>query len=501
MEDSFKVRVDRLFGSLSSSSPSSSAPSAAAPASSFSSLWSLTDDEVERKEWNRDRGSPVPEFDLAPRGCGGVGLGPRRSRGDFRDELERDLEDLDDDDGDDDLADQEEEGEPRSRGSASQSDKPDDYNDEEWEIKSSIGRDCTLDYEEEEDRYDKVAVGREKTGDRLYMKDITNYGISIDHDNELPTSFRDAARDPRADHMAAKIRLKEDAEAAEKIDSLHVSEDNARSVANSRVNTSEGDVNLKSILKRKDGQSDSKTQKRVRFDPESIEEASAEAEPVTVDPSRRESSVSKYGEIAPSHDFSSAVPDYVRNPSRYTHYTFDSSTDMDEQSNRQAYMDFMNMLKSKSTDACPDDSPVDLPKSVTFIPRKRGSDATILNNGAELKQDNEYASKDAIRRKVTPVIAAVDAQDAEVCAMEEDEVEEVVDKKIPLLRSGRQTDAKLDTNSEIEFISDLSEALSYDAFVILVYQKTNWRGRFFLIIIFLSEGFPDGRHGILHISL
>lgn len=88
----------------------------------------------------------MPEFDLAPRGCGGGGLGPRRSRGDFRDELERDLEDLDDD-GDDDLADQEEEGEPRSRGSASQSDKPDDYNDEEWEIKSSIGRDCTLDYE------------------------------------------------------------------------------------------------------------------------------------------------------------------------------------------------------------------------------------------------------------------------------------------------------------------------------------------------------------------
>lgn len=303
--------------------------------------------------------------------------------------------------------------------------------------------------QEEEDRYDKVAVGREKAGDRLYMKDITNYGISIDHDNELPTSFRDAARDPRADHMAAKIRLKEDAEAAEKIDSLHVSEDNAHSVANSRVHTSEGDVNLKSILKRKDGQSDSKTQKRVRFDPESIEEASAEAEPVTVDPSRRESSVSKYGEIAPSQDFSSAVPDYVRNPSRYTHYTFDSSTDMDEQSNRQAYMDFMNMLKSKSTDACPDDSPVDLPKSVTFIPRKRGSDATILNNGAELKQDNEYASKDAIRRKVTPVIAAVDAQDAEVCAMEEDEVEEVVDKKIPLLRSGRQYRTKARTEDDL----------------------------------------------------
>lgn len=302
--------------------------------------------------------------------------------------------------------------------------------------------------QEEEDRYDKLAVGREKAGDRLYMKDITNYGISIDHDSELPTTFSDVSRDPRADHMAAKIRLKEDAEAAEKIDSLHVSEENAHSVANSQVHTSEVDVNLKSILKRKDGQSDSKTQKRVRFDPESIEEASSEAELVPMDPSGTESSVSENGVIRPSQDFSSAVPDYLRNPSRYTHYTFDSSTDMDEQSNQQAYMDFLNMVKkSKSTDECPDDSPVDLPKSVTFIPRKRGS--TILDNGAELKLDNEDASKDAVRRKVAPVIAAVDAQDSEVCAMEEDEVEEAVDKKHSLVRSGRQYRAKAGTEEDL----------------------------------------------------
>ncbi|KAF8012483.1 hypothetical protein BT93_I0604 [Corymbia citriodora subsp. variegata] len=437
MEDSFKVRVDRLFGSLSSSSSSSATAPQSSAASSFSSLWCLTDGEVERKEWNRDKGSPEPEFDL---GGGGGRREPGRSLGDFRDDLERDLEDLEDYNGGD-----EEEEEPRSSG---QSDKPDDYNDEEWEIKSSIGRDCTLDYEEEEDRYDKLAVGREKAGDRLYMKDITNYGISIDHDNELPTSFSDVARDPRADHMAATIRLKEDAEAAEKIDSLHVSEENVHSVANSQVHTSESDVNVKSILKRKDGQSDSKTQKRVRFDPESIEEASAEAELVPMDPSRRESSISENGVIRPSRDFSSAVPDYLQNPSRYTHYTFDSSTDMDEQSNRQAYMDFVNMVrKSKSTDACPDDSPFDLPKSVTFIPRKRGS--TILDNGVELKLDNEDASKDAVRRKVAPVIAAVDAQDSEVCAMEEDKVEEAADKKHSLVRSGRQYRTKARTEEDL----------------------------------------------------
>lgn len=37
MEESFRVRVKKIFGSL--------APSASAP-------WSLTDDEVERRRWN-----------------------------------------------------------------------------------------------------------------------------------------------------------------------------------------------------------------------------------------------------------------------------------------------------------------------------------------------------------------------------------------------------------------------------------------------------------------
>ena len=99
MEDSFKVRVDKVFGSLNSSS-----------SSSLSSLWCLTDDEIERRQWNRDKTIPQPQ-------------------------LEKDLQDLDDDDDDKDL-----------QGSES-SKKPDDYNDEEWEIKSSIGRDSTLDYE------------------------------------------------------------------------------------------------------------------------------------------------------------------------------------------------------------------------------------------------------------------------------------------------------------------------------------------------------------------
>lgn len=125
MEDSFRVRVDKAFGSLASSSTTAT--------SSLSSLWSLTDDEIQKTEWNRSQDSPEPEPERLPSFLDGRARGSGKSSSSFRVELENDLEDLDDD----------EDVEPMSRGPS----KPDDYNDEEWEIKSAIGRDCTLDYE------------------------------------------------------------------------------------------------------------------------------------------------------------------------------------------------------------------------------------------------------------------------------------------------------------------------------------------------------------------
>lgn len=111
MEESFKLRVDKIFGSLVHE------PSAASP-SSLNTLWCLTDDEIERRTWNRDKGEPEPEPDS--------------------DSQPKYDEDLDEDDDD-----VEEKDDLQRRGSS----KPDDYNDEEWEVKSSIGLDCTLDYE------------------------------------------------------------------------------------------------------------------------------------------------------------------------------------------------------------------------------------------------------------------------------------------------------------------------------------------------------------------
>ncbi|EEF50116.1 hypothetical protein RCOM_1438220 [Ricinus communis] len=53
-DDSFRARVEKIFGFLTSSSSSSSSHSQHQPTSSLqSTLWSLTDDEVERRQWRR----------------------------------------------------------------------------------------------------------------------------------------------------------------------------------------------------------------------------------------------------------------------------------------------------------------------------------------------------------------------------------------------------------------------------------------------------------------
>lgn len=117
MDKSFKARVDKIFGSLPSSSKSSS---------SSSSPWSLTDGEVEKREWRRDKVEPNRD-DETPCSSSFDGLFFKKKKNRRRNNspsttLPDDLEDPNDDDDD-----------------ASAND--------EWEIRSSIGLDCTLDNE------------------------------------------------------------------------------------------------------------------------------------------------------------------------------------------------------------------------------------------------------------------------------------------------------------------------------------------------------------------
>jgi len=107
MEDSFRVRVERAFGSL--------------PIPSSASLWSLSEDEI--KPEPKPKPKPNPDSEPKPYPSSSSSSG-------FKVELENDLDDEDEED-----------------ENAAGPSKPSDYNDEQWEIRSSIGLDSTLDFE------------------------------------------------------------------------------------------------------------------------------------------------------------------------------------------------------------------------------------------------------------------------------------------------------------------------------------------------------------------
>ncbi|KAK3039150.1 hypothetical protein RJ639_028896 [Escallonia herrerae] len=372
MEDSFSVRVDKVFGRLDTGA-------------SLSSLWSLTDEEIERKEWNRhkdnfDDHDQIPKPKPHPSKLD-VSLKDQQKKAiEFRKELESDLQELDEND------EMEEDEKRRGASSSMNLARPDGFDDEEWGIRCSIGVDCTLDDEEEEDTFDKVAIGKAETEDRLYMREISDYTIDVDSYMELPTAFSDVMKDPRADHMAAIIRLNEDAEASGSSNSSQLSQ----------CKKVEDRLKVKSICDCPE------------FDPsckDSCKDGSVGNK--SMDGSLMEEAIESEAASVPPQD-SSHVPDHVQNPSKYTHYTFDTSDDIDEEANRKAHMDFLNTMKGPKTRELQDMLPVDLPESVSFIPKKPP--------GKTLK---EYTNKKGFRT----AIAAGDSEESEVCAMEEDEPE------------------------------------------------------------------------------
>ncbi|XP_010420017.1 PREDICTED: uncharacterized protein LOC104705665 [Camelina sativa] len=378
MDKSFRVRIDKVFGSLASSSSASSAP--------VSSLWCLAEDEIDSNERSGEK-EVVSE--------------PSSSSPDIRRKQENEPTDLSID------------GE---EGQSSGLQKPNDFNDEEWEIKNSIGMDSTLDMEEEEDDNDKVALGEKEYG---FMKDVNDYETEADEWVELPASFKEREKDPRANLMAAKLRLKEDAEAVNKLNSLHVSEElqdnqtmsteneKALVVSEDNVETTNGgssdDSGLKPILKRKENQAiDSKLQKRVRFSSDIKDDNSTEGDKDSV------METSSPNEPIVEADYPTGIPDYMRNPSKYTRYTFDSG-EVDEESNRKAYMDFLNMIRSRDEPLV--EHMLELPRSVAFVPKKKPL--------AENKVEN--IDKDCEGKRVA--IAVDTIEDCTISAMEEDEPE------------------------------------------------------------------------------
>ncbi|KAL1207057.1 hypothetical protein V5N11_022454 [Cardamine amara subsp. amara] len=321
-DEDFQSRVSRIFGSLAFSRSSfSNLSTSSAPSSrqQSGSVWSLSDTDVEKREWKRD------SYDRDEIPCASSFdelLRQQRSSSTARKPLEDDLKDID----------------------CGEDDRGEDF-DDVWSIRASMGLDRTLDDEAEEDEYDKVALGAENGGESSSMRDVLS----------KPSGGR--IRDPRANHIAAKIRLKEDQIEASKFSSFgdHIS----KSKEPPQSEESSKAVPPKPILKRKENSSDSeaKTSKRVRFD--CVSEETSKKPEDTCSASASSKSISHQSKSG------ARVPDYLLNPSRYTRYSFDPSCELNEKSPTQEDMDIPKAVDGLKT------SEAESFKKVSFIPPQK----------------------------------------------------------------------------------------------------------------------------------
>ncbi|RLM73349.1 uncharacterized protein C2845_PM15G06850 [Panicum miliaceum] len=403
-QEAFEARVKRLFGSrLFDAVPDSSFPAAS---------WSVASGDVERHRWAKPSEARDAEEEAAGEAARGDtpcasafydanGCLRGRRRRSRQEEFEGDLDDLDED--------EEEDGE-RGRKTAEE--------DEEEGVRVNIGLDPTLDREEEEDKYDREAFGREDAADRVYMHDIMDDGINMSINSIVPDLLDDSiedvyrfSKDPRADIRAASARLREDDGLAKDGDSHYAAQAKELPTVGMQIKKAVEDVNVKPILKRKEEQADLKPRKRVRFDasvkdPESDMFEHDEDSPMV--PQSMDVVTEKENTSTPSE--SPGVPDYVRNPSKYTRYTLDVPESNDA-SNRRALADLHDLLGKPDPNKIHSGTPVEIPSSVTFIPRKKSVDAMAVDEGPRTSDSNSSV--------IGMVAGASDETDQ--CEMDEDD--------------------------------------------------------------------------------
>eukprot|EP01018_Ginkgo_biloba_P017381 Gb_12644 [translate_table: standard] len=359
---------------------------------------------------------------------------------------------------------------------------------------------------DEEDEYDKVAVGREDAGERTYMREIMDFGPKVNSHNALPSSLSElkhGGRDPRANHLAARARLEEDDEEAaansdsEMVDKLHPAKEerdgelNDGKESKAFVNETNGiatqkksgslplqemkpGMEVKSIMKGRQKQKElqenmesgereatggavdsnaQKTKKRVRFEPGCKGDPAGQLEQKhDIMNSRKGPLVSGVGSSGSGTDDYSRVPDYIQNPSKYIHYTLDWSAEDDDRINMQAFKDFSQTLVKPSSFASAHlGNPVQLPKSVTFIPRKKeaGSEKANEKSHHTINGQNivEGSSESCNQPAVLPVgIAAGHGIENELAALGQDvgecEKSDAMNRNARLQRSARQYRSK-----------------------------------------------------------
>ncbi|CAM6129834.1 unnamed protein product [Calypogeia fissa] len=464
MEDSFKSRVEQVFGGLLGSAARGLFPVpsiASSSASGAANSWSVSEvaipcnqgskvaDESSGSESDEPCAARYEKFvKLAKRA--------RRRQGDEDEEgfdKEIDIDDLDDID--DNRATKRRRGEdPEEPDSAA----PEDVDEEEdcRQVRLMVGMDDTLDFEEEEDEYDKVAVGREDAGERVYMRGVTGV-ISDSSLTPLPESIpgserRKFQRDSRANHAAAVARLEEDDRLATinnsevarmlRLSSSSGSSSKREPSGNGADDSSGGPSSFKTIkpaLKsigdlagsgKADAQSnklstvvvediifnviahDNALQKELSKDTNSltkhgesgtrIESKSkrvrfSEDDHVIVDKKKESASgrdMQKVGEIPVSKNRYGQVPDHVRNPSKYTHYILEWSDDEDDnKANLAAFQATQAMARATEEKETP--GTVELPKSITFTPRGGGA-MTKFNGEAKISTGAGFQQSQAL---------------------------------------------------------------------------------------------------------
>ncbi|KAH9617639.1 hypothetical protein KSS87_019936 [Heliosperma pusillum] len=211
---------------------------------------------------------------------------------------------------------------------------------------------------EEEDDYDKVAIGRENAGDRLYMSVIAEKNApSFVPPNGLSPDSGGRRRDPRANRLAARIRLKEDDAEVGVQTGKHKT---PPASAEKEPVSSTGNVNqVKPILKRKEHEgSTSKPPKRVRFDPEYVIDKNPPANVTRANPPLTDG----VGRLA-------QIPDYVQNPTKYTCYSLDSADEINDKSKDGLHE--MSKSQNSGSQSGLEDALSGLPKSVTFVPKRK----------------------------------------------------------------------------------------------------------------------------------
>ncbi|XP_028057070.1 uncharacterized protein LOC114261065 [Camellia sinensis] len=224
------------------------------------------------------------------------------------------------------------------------------------------------------------------------MSDATNHGPYLNSHNVLPSSVHNAPRDPRANQFAARLGLNEEKVEDQKYCSNHTSDDESiPKVEEPHIKASEDGCKLKSILKRKNNAASSKAQKHVRFDPDckdDCEEASEKPRDFMTGTSSMENSISHHNSLLAGN--TPGFPNYVLNPSKYTHYSFDSSSEIDDESNSQACVDLLKLVKmSKPKESGSQSGEVSSHLPITFIPRKKASGARPEDNSSEVKQNQD----------------------------------------------------------------------------------------------------------------